>query len=362
MTVRQLEMAVSSQQLWGWGPPVRVHRQSWRVVSPQELCGPLNWCENRCCLRAMSIRDALPRLDTKRPFTRAQAVQAGIDPRSLRSRRYRPLFRGVYVESSVPITPQLLAQAALVLHPESAFASHVSAAALRGLPVPDSDRVHVTVMQQEERVQRHGIACHIACSEAVVQEVRGVRVSSPLDLFFELAGVLPLVELVVAGDAMVRSGHFTADELRKACRATKRWHSRRARRGAAYVRDEVDSPMETRLRMLLVLAGLPEPKVNHGIYNKAGRLVRRLDLSFPNLRLIIEYDGRHHVEVQEQWESDIDRREEIEGENWRFILVTSKGVYVEPERTIMRVARAIRQRGGRVGPIREDWKAHFPVK
>lgn len=309
----------------------------------------------------MSTQVALPNLNTKRPFNRAQALQSGLDPHTLRSRKYRRLFRNVYVESSVPLTPKLLAQAALVLHPQTAFASHATAAALRGLPVPYCDRVHVTVMKQDERVQRHGIACHIACSETDVYEVHGVRVSSPLDLFFELAGVLPLVDLVVAGDAMVKRGHFTADELRKACRSTKRWHSRRARRGAAYVRDEVDSPMESRLRMLIVLAGLPEPKVNHCIYDQAGKVVRRFDLSYPSLRLIIEYEGRQHADVQEQWESDIDRREEIEDENWRFILVTSKGVYVEPERTILRVARAIQQRGGRVGPICDGWKAHFPV-
>jgi hypothetical protein len=310
----------------------------------------------------MSAPAVLAHFDTRRPFTRDQALRGGLDPRNLRSRKYRRLFLGVYVDSSVPLTAKLRAQAALVLHPGTAFVSHTTAATLRGLPAPDSDRVHVTSMKQEERVQRPGIACHVACAESEVEVVHGVRVSSPLDLFFELASVLSLVDLVVAGDAMVKRGHFTADGLRKACRSTKRWHSRRARRGAAYVRDGVDSPMETRLRMLIVLAGLPEPEVNHCIYDRAGTVVRRFDLSYPNLRLIIEYDGRHHVEVQEQWEADIDRREEIEKDDWRFIVVTSKGVYVDPERTILRVAQAVRQRGGRVGPIREVWRVHFPVR
>ena len=37
---------------------------------------------------------------------------------------------------------------------------------------------------------------------------------------------------------------------------------RLARRAASLAREGVDSPQETRLRLLLVLAGLPEPRVN----------------------------------------------------------------------------------------------------
>ena len=44
---------------------------------------------------------------------------------------------------------------------------------------------------------------------------------------------------------------------------------------------------ESRLRMLIVLAGLPEPKVNHKLLDERGRVRRRLDLSYPDLRLIV---------------------------------------------------------------------------
>jgi hypothetical protein len=59
--------------------------------------------------------------------------------------------------------------------------------------------------------------------------------------------------------------------------------------------------MESRLRMLLVLAGLPEPTVNHIVRDDRGNWVRRFDLAYPDLRIAIEYDGRHHIERQEQW-------------------------------------------------------------
>ena len=307
----------------------------------------------------MVIRERTASLDPTRPFTVSEAAVAGLDASSLRSRRYRRLLQGVYVDAQVPLTPKVRAMAALALHPSTAFVSHQSAAALRGLPVSRCDRVHVTVEQASERAQAHGVATHVKCCETEIELVHGIRVSKPMDLFIELTGQLSLLDAVVVGDAMVHRGYFTADELREFCRATRRWHSRRARKAASYVRDGVDSPMETRLRMLIVFAGLPEPKVNHVLLAPDGRILRRFDLSYPQLRLIIEYDGRHHIEVRDNWESDLDRREEIEGDDWRFIVVTQKGVYLEPERTIQRVARAVRRRGGKVGPIRDTWKLHF---
>jgi hypothetical protein len=315
-----------------------------------------------CQVPGMSTQPSLTyQLDMKRPFTRADAAALGLDMSALRGSRFRRIFRGVYIAAGAPLTTKTRAVAALAIHPADAFVSHQTAAVLRGLPVPECDRIHVTAMEQEQRVQRPGIACHIACCETAVERVDGIRVSAPLDMFIELAGVLSLVDLVVVGDAMVRAKFFTPEELRKFCAGTKRWHSRRARRGAAYVRAGVDSPMETRLRMLLVLAGLPEPMVNHKIRDSNGWVLRRLDLSYPEVRLIVEYDGRQHADDPEQWASDIDRREEFDDEEWRLIVVMSRGIFKEPERTIMRVANALRKRGMRLGPLRDDWRAHFPV-
>lgn len=47
------------------------------------------------------------------------------------------------------------------------------------------------------------------------------------------------------------------------------------------MRQGVDSPMETRLRMLIVLAGYPEPRVNVIIRHENGDWSTRLDLCHP---------------------------------------------------------------------------------
>ena len=90
-----------------------------------------------------------------------------------------------------------------------------------------------------------------------------------------------------------------------------------------FVRKGADSPKETRLRMLLVLAGLPEPTVNLIIRNPDGGWRMRFDLSYPGLKLIIEYDGRQHAESSGQWRRDLSRREELDRLGWRLIVVTS---------------------------------------
>jgi hypothetical protein len=124
----------------------------------------------------------------------------------------------------------------------------------------------------------------------------------------------------------------------------------------------VDSPMESRLRLLLVLAGLPEPEVDHRIRDDYGNVRRRFDLSYPSVRLIVEYDGRQHVEIKKNWESDLERREEFDDDGWRILVVTSKGIYREPARTVARVHQALRLRGWRGLPRQtaDAWRPFFP--
>jgi hypothetical protein len=108
------------------------------------------------------------------------------------------------------------------------------------------------------------------------------------------------------------------------------------------MRDGVDSPMETRLRLLIVFAGMPEPTVNVIVRGEDGSWRMRFDLCCLDQRLIVEYDGRKHADSTEQWERDIYRREELDQMDYRLLIVTSRGVYSEPQRTLERVRDAAR--------------------
>ena len=301
-----------------------------------------------------------PRLPLGLPFLYEDAIAAGLTRDQLRSSAWHRLFRGVYVSSARPLSTALRARGALMLHPPAAHASHTTAAVLYGIPVPADADVHVTVQDARFRRPRPGLRAHLREAGSICRVVGDIRVSDPAQLFVELASSLPFVEAVVAGDAMVRLGLITLRELRAYCVKLRGKHSRTARRLVRYVREGVDSPMETRLRLLLVLAGLPEPEVNHLIRDEWGAVLRRLDLAYPALKLIIEFDGRQHIEREHQWEADIDRRESLDECGWRTLVVTSAGIYRDPTATVEKVRRALQSRGVRVAPLREGYRSHFP--
>ena len=119
--------------------------------------------------------------------------------------------------------------------------------------------------------------------------------------------------------------------------------------------------METRLRMLLVLAGLPEPMVNVIVRNADGSWRRRFDLSYPALKLIIEYDGRQHAQDTRQWQGDLKRREELDALGWRIIVITAGDLYNDPEGVLIRVREALAERGatGIRRNFKNDWRPFF---
>ena len=298
--------------------------------------------------------------DPLRPFTRAQALRAGLTDRDLTRGAYRRLLHGIYVSAAVPDTPALRAEAALLTHHPTAVATHVTAARMLRAPVPDVSEEHVTVPDEDQRRRRRGVRCHVASIDATdIRIMEGVRFSRPERMFVELAELLGLVDLVVVGDFLVRRKHTTRGALVKYCADSHAPFAKEARRAATYVRDRVDSPMETRLRMLLVLAGLPEPEVNMTIRDEGGTILMRVDLCYPRARLAIEYDGRHHVELEEQWDRDVERRDDLD-DSWRMLTVTSKGIYKRPDKTVDRVWRALRKRGyPRLRRPTDAWRPHF---
>lgn len=299
-------------------------------------------------------------LDPRLPFTRAEALRAGIDDAALASSAYHQVFWGVHLSADVAPTLVMRALAALTISPPTAVVTHHTAARLWGGVPPDSSDVHLTV-PRVHRPKVAGIRPHRVVRMPVPVTRRGLPMTSAERTFLDLGRWCDLVDLVVLGDSLVRAGATTPQRLVDAAATWDGTHRTLVRRAAAFVRDRVDSPMESRLRMLLVLAGLPEPVVNIDVADQDGRVRYRIDLSFPDQRLGIEFDGRHHIERQGQWESDLLRREDLESEGWSFVVVLASQVYGDPAGVLARVAAAMRTHGIRV-PRRLDpqWRRHFP--
>lgn len=297
-------------------------------------------------------------LDVDRPFTFTRALAAGITQRQLASTAYTRIVKGVYVRASATVDATVEARAVLLAAGPRAFVSHHQAAALWGGIVPHDPRLHASVPPGVHRTARGDIVVHR--SRRAPTTFRGLPVTTAVDTFLDLACCLTLVDLVVLGDSLVRRSRTTPAALVRACDAATGRGSRRAREAARWVRDRVDSPMETRARMLRVLAGLPELETDIRFHDERGNLLRRLDAGDRPTRTATEYDGRSHVERQASWESDIGRREEFEDQEWRIVTLVARDIYVTPDRTVARLARIYRARGMRVGRLRDDYKRHFP--
>lgn len=294
----------------------------------------------------------------QRPFTYRRGITAGISARTLQSAEFHQLLWGVYVHARVTTDGLLEARAIACALPEHAFASHLTAARLWGAVVPHSSSLHASVPRDRARSSRSNLVVHASVRQPVI--FRGLRVTSVVDTFLDCARLLELVDLVILGDSLVKKGRTTPADLVAGCQQASGRGVRRARQAAALVRAGVDSPMETRARLLRVLSGLPELDTDIRFYDEFGNLLRRLDAGDRRTRTGVEYDGRHHIERQENWEADIGRREEFEDEEWRIVSLVSKDIFVTPGRTVTRLRRIFRKRGIPVGRPRDEWRRHFP--
>jgi Protein of unknown function (DUF559) len=302
------------------------------------------------------------------PFTRADALRRGYTDKQLCGPRFQRLFQGVYLPAGEVVSVLQRARAALMIAPDGSYASHHTAAALWGAAAPATSDTHICVPPSgPTRSIRKGIVAHRADPRFAETRHRGLLLAKPEAVFAQMGAVAPdLVELVVLGDSLVRAGRTTPEELVEMTRTWDGRGARRARRAAGLVRTGVDSPMETRLRMLIVLAGFPEPVVNFIIRHRDGEWSVRLDLSYPKLKLIIEYDGWQHRLEQQQWSRDLQRREWLESRGWRIVVINSDAFYGEPLQTLLRIRAAMVDRGHAGLPLRQPaiWTRQFvrPVR
>src|SRR5699024_3695282 len=165
------------------------------------------------------------------------------------------------------VTTELRARAALMIHPRAALLSHSTAARLLEVPVPNDEEIHVSVPDAGQRRHRAGIHSHVS-AHRVTWEVNGLRTSGGADLLCELASMLSLTDLVVAGDSI--AARHDAGAVRKGVADHRCSAGVAAQRAADLVCDRVESPMETRVRLLLTLAGFPMPQINHQIHHRGG--------------------------------------------------------------------------------------------
>lgn len=238
------------------------------------------------------------------------------------------------------------------------------------LPIDDrfTGLTHVAVHRTRDRSRIRGVRFAVwPAPWRTVTVDRRFECIDPICTWAMYATRLPLEELIVLGDAMmrrdrrlkrVRRDEFAAflDEMREwldGDEARKRNFRGigNCRRALRIMRENTDSSQETRTRIALMRYGLDCPAVNHTVKDARGSKVL-LDMAYPELRLAIEYDGAHHAS---QWLGDAARRAALEEAGWAYVQVTELDLVDEraEERLARRVADKMAQIVGVPMPLTE---------
>jgi hypothetical protein len=263
---------------------------------------------------------------SRRAFRTTEAPASALSRGRLRGSDLVTPFPGIRRSGTIPGSP--IADYLPRMRPGHYF-SGVSAAQIHDLYLPTrlatSPTVHVTAISPARAPRTTGVRARQVEPGRITTGTRGsLPVISPVDTWCELADVLTVAELVEMGDGLVRRVRplATMNELADAvARFSGRRGSRKLRAAFARVRPGTDSRQETRLRLFIVDAGLPEPLVNYEIRDRRGYFLALGDLVYPEWRILIEYDGSHHFASEQQGHHDVDRLDLVMADGWRVIRV-----------------------------------------
>ncbi|QNE46454.1 DUF559 domain-containing protein [Glaciihabitans sp. INWT7] len=232
--------------------------------------------------------------------------------------------------------------------PGRAFFSHSTAALIHGIPLPwaleHADRLHVGVPSPSRALSASGVVGHrLAVVPSDVSMLSGLRVTSTVRTWTDLADQLAFEDLVAAGDYLIhwRRPFTTRVALEKALRLRRGRRGFRAlSRAVLRLNERSESPPESRLRLIVEDAGFPTPEINREVTDRFGEFVARTDFIFEGLRLVLEYQGDYHRTTKGQWRADMTRRSKLEAVGWR-VMELNAGDLKDPAELVMRIRRLL---------------------
>ena len=294
----------------------------------------------------------------------AQAREAGVSWKALQGPAYRRCGADLYVRSSREDDDLVRVRSAAAAGPPSGVVAGVWAAWLHGVDVRRRDDPVELLVPHGSWRPRQARAAGVRVRQTVhlpdddVGERAGLRVLHPERVAAGLARTRDQVEAVVAVDALARAGLVAAAGLRERLSAEAARSVPGAARGLRrldLVDPRAESPQESRLRVHLVLRGVPRPVVQLELRDTlSGRPVYRLDLAWPAARVAAEYDGGLH---EESLVKDAARHNALREEDWDVRRFTGPDLWPSAlDRTAATVLQAlVAGRAGARRGLRLTW-------
>ena len=291
----------------------------------------------------MAPTPRIPAELTKGPFTVEEARRHGVSRASLLGASWRRLGRGFYAWREIAEAPKTRLIAAKLRLPDAAVFTGPTAAWLHGLDVPPCSPIEAAVPSTSSTSKLGGMVvrrCSIPAAETSIR--RGLRVTSAVRTIADLACRLPLTDAVALLD-MALHRHLVNSERLGDWASTHTGYRgvRRLKRALELADPAAESVMETRLRLLLVLAGLPHPTSQVSLRDDFGLFLARPDFYYPGARLAIEYDGATH---RESLAADNRRQNRLIDAGYRLLRFTAGDVLDAPAVVVSMVRRALQAR------------------
>jgi hypothetical protein len=279
------------------------------------------------------------------PFVGTDALRSGrLTEHELRQSCTR-VYRNVYLRRGVELSAESRAVAAWLWSGGQAVVAGNSAAALLGAKWVDAEAA-AELISARKRPPPLIITRDETLLAGETLTVNGIPVTSPSRTAFDLGRQPGLQRAVIRIDALTRAtGVATADvevliDAHRGARGLQQ-----LRRVLPLVDGGAESPQETRTRMLIMAAGLPRPQTQIEVRGDWGRVLARIDLGWPEVKVGIEYDGAQHWTDSRVRTNDIDRTADLQRRGWILIRVSADLLRYRPGVVISRVREALRSRG-----------------
>lgn len=277
------------------------------------------------------------------PFLGSDALKRGAVTRNDLRTRYRRVFRDVYIDRETELSPAAKARAAWLS--TGATLAGQSAAAVLGTKWLDGT-APAEIVRADQHGQRGIVVRTYQLADDEVRRVRGMRVTTPARTAFDIGRGLPVTKSVPILDALLNAtGIKHADVLAMADRHPGARGVRRLRAAMELADGGAESPQETRVRLLLVSAGLPQPETK--IEFREMRI--RVDMGWREWMVAVEYDGIQHWANRYQRSWDIERIALLEATGWAVIRVSAE-MLSRPQVVVAHVQAKLAERGAYGGP------------
>jgi hypothetical protein len=280
------------------------------------------------------------------PFVGTEVLAARAIPERAMRTLYEAEYPGIYVPWGVVPTARQRAVAAWLWSQRRGVAAGLSAAALLGTKWID-DGLPAELIHDNRKPPPKLVVRSDDLTLAETVDLDCLAVTSPARTAFDVGRhTTSRAQAVQRLDALANATDFKLVDVEAVMAAHPGVRgTRRLRALLPLVDGGAESPQETLARLVLIDAGLPAPRTQYEVYGRYGEFVARLDMSYEDVKIGIEYDGPQHWTDPAVRQRDIHKQVEFKDLGWNVIRVSRDLLLYRRPTYVHRVATALRARG-----------------